>query len=103
MAVPTVSPSESLLVFRTIYPGVLRCVARYGYTDVIRHDSKFVASILAQVGTYVSTPNLLLMNPCCIAHAANFVIPAPRMLSRMHACALCVCKRLVASRVQLTK
>ncbi|KAK9792666.1 hypothetical protein WJX73_004356 [Symbiochloris irregularis] len=55
VAVSNVSETERLVVAPTIYPGVLRCVARYGYTDIVDHDPAFIASILAQAAMAVPT------------------------------------------------
>ena len=49
VAVTSVSEAERLLVVPTVYPGIIRCVARYGYHDTIHHDSAFVNSVLRQV------------------------------------------------------
>lgn len=49
VAVSSVGPEERLLIVPTRHPGVLRCVARYGYQDRVNHGTAFVADMLTQV------------------------------------------------------
>ncbi|DBA83964.1 TPA: Potassium transporter, variant 2 [Trebouxia sp. C0004] len=46
VAVSTVTESERLLFRKLHYPGIYRCVARYGYSDRVRMDTKFVIKLL---------------------------------------------------------
>ncbi|KAL3134555.1 Potassium transporter [Trebouxia sp. C0009 RCD-2024] len=49
VAVSTVSESERLLFRKLRYPGIYRCVARYGYRDRVHMDNKFVIKLLDKV------------------------------------------------------
>lgn len=49
VAVSTVMESERLLFRKLPYPGIYRCVARYGYRDRVHMDSKFVTKLLDKV------------------------------------------------------
>jgi len=49
VAVSTVSESERLLFRKLHYPGIYRCVARYGYRDRVHMDTKFVIKLLDKV------------------------------------------------------
>ncbi|DBA74693.1 TPA: hypothetical protein ACH3X2_009358 [Trebouxia sp. C0005] len=49
VAVSTVTESERLLFRKLHYPGIYRCVARYGYGDRVRMDTKFVIKLLDKV------------------------------------------------------
>ena len=46
VAVSTVTESERLLFRKLHYPGIYRCVARYGYGDRVHMDTKFVIKLL---------------------------------------------------------
>ena len=46
VAVSTVTESERLLFRKLHYPGIYRCVARYGYGDRVHMDNKFVIKLL---------------------------------------------------------
>ena len=54
VAVSTVMEKERLLFRKLPYPGIYRCVARYGYRDQVRMDSKFVTKLLDKVCTLTS-------------------------------------------------
>lgn len=43
------SESERLLFRKLRYPGIYRCVARYGYRDRVHMDNKFVIKLLDKV------------------------------------------------------
>lgn len=58
VAVSTVMERERLLFRKLPYPGIYRCVARYGYRDQVRMDTKFVIKLLDKVCT-VNTGVLL--------------------------------------------
>ena len=47
--VSTVTDSERLLFRKLHYPGIYRCVARYGYHDQVHMGSKFVIKLLDKV------------------------------------------------------
>ena len=47
--VSTVTESERLLFRKLHYPGIYRCVARYGYHDRVNMGSKFVVKLLDKV------------------------------------------------------
>ncbi|KAL3139069.1 Potassium transporter [Trebouxia sp. C0010 RCD-2024] len=49
VAVSTVMEKERLLFRKLPYPGIYRCVARYGYRDQVRMDNKFVTKLLDKV------------------------------------------------------
>lgn len=51
MAVSTVEERERLLFRKLPYPGIYRCVARYGYRDQVHMDSMFVTKLLDKVCT----------------------------------------------------
>ena len=42
---------ERLLFRKLPYPGIYRCVARYGYRDQVQMDSKFITKVLDKVST----------------------------------------------------
>ncbi|KAL3152408.1 hypothetical protein ABBQ32_001459 [Trebouxia sp. C0010 RCD-2024] len=49
VAVSTVEERERLLFRKLPYPGIYRCVARYGYRDQVHMDSMFVTKLLDKV------------------------------------------------------
>ena len=51
---------ERLLFRKLPYPGIYRCVARYGYRDRVHMGTKFVTKLLDKV--------------CSAAHAASMLI-----------------------------
>lgn len=51
VAVSTVMEPERLLFRKLPYPGIYRCVARYGYRDRVHMDSTFVTKLLDKVCT----------------------------------------------------
>ena len=51
VAVSTVEERERLLFRKLPYPGIYRCVARYGYRDQVQMDSKFITKVLDKVST----------------------------------------------------
>ncbi len=66
VAVSTVTESERLLFRKLHYPGIYRCVARYGYRDRVHMGSKFVIKLLDKVSCFCASslmhsnvPNLL--------------------------------------------
>ena len=46
VAVSTVTEAERLLFRKLPYPGIYRCVARYGYRDRVHMGNKFVIKLL---------------------------------------------------------
>ncbi|KAL3134370.1 hypothetical protein ABBQ38_006625 [Trebouxia sp. C0009 RCD-2024] len=48
-AVSTVTDSERLLFRKLHYPGIYRCVARYGYRDRVDMGTKFVIKLLDKI------------------------------------------------------
>ena len=68
--VSTVTDSERLLFRKLHYPGIYRCVARYGYHDQVHMGSKFVIKLLDKV---------MLYSACCskCRVAASYVCPTP--------------------------
>lgn len=46
VAVSTVTEAERLLFRKLPYPGIYRCVARYGYRDRVHMGPKFVIKLL---------------------------------------------------------
>lgn len=53
--VSSVSPQERLLV-RDVpnYPGVVQCIARYGYQDKVSQDGAFLTALLKEVSHLLS-------------------------------------------------
>lgn len=51
--VPAVMPQERLLLRRLRFEGFYHVVARYGYQDVIRHDTAFVDAVVQEVHSYL--------------------------------------------------
>ena len=63
VAVSTVMEPERLLFRKLPYPGIYRCVARYGYRDRVQMDSKFVTKLLDKVCTTTHATSMLHASP----------------------------------------
>jgi len=70
VAVSTVTESERLLFRKLHYPGIYRCVARYGYGDRVRMDTKFVIKLLDKASPRQSWLPVLL--PHCLQTANTY-------------------------------
>jgi hypothetical protein len=47
--VATVTEAERLLIAKVQYPGLYRCVARYGWRDEVHMGLQFTAALLKKV------------------------------------------------------
>ncbi|KAK9808702.1 hypothetical protein WJX72_002233 [[Myrmecia] bisecta] len=83
VAVPTVLPEERLLVLPLVQEGIVRVVARYGYSDEINHGAEFVATLAAKVqsllpvskaGAYEREPIYVLTRPMLVPKAGSNII-----------------------------
>ena len=66
VAVSTVTEQERLLFRKLHYPGIYRCVARYGYRDRVHMGSKFVTKLLDKVSDLGNGVSQALV---CLLHA----------------------------------
>lgn len=64
VAVSTVMEPERLLFRKLPYPGIYRCVARYGYRDRVHMGGKFVTKLLDKVCTRTRAVSMLHAGSC---------------------------------------
>ena len=80
VAVSTVTDSERLLFRKLHYPGIYRCVARYGYCDRVDRGTMFVIKLLDKVSNWVLCASSSLVVGSGGAHLGAHISGAARVL-----------------------